>query len=66
MGLDPKSAIDDLVAVMNEAKLVYKNIFFLIISQFNREIEGRIKAHKSSLRVFLIFTNLIRWVSYVR
>lgn len=27
MGLDPKSAIDDLVAVMNEAKLVYKNIF---------------------------------------
>lgn len=44
MGLDPKSAIDDLVAVMNEAKLVYKNIFFLIISQFNREIEGRIKS----------------------
>lgn len=42
IGLDPKTAIDDLVAVMNEAKLVYKNIFFLIISQFNREIEGRV------------------------
>lgn len=27
MGLDPKSAIDDLVAVMNEAKLVYKTYF---------------------------------------
>lgn len=44
MGMDPKSAIDDLLAVINEAKLVYKNIFFLIISQFNRDIEGRIKS----------------------
>ena len=44
IGMDPKSVIDDTVAVMNEAKLKYKNVFFFIISQFNREIEGRLKS----------------------
>lgn len=43
LGSDPKSTIDDTVAVMNEAKLKYPNMFFMIISQFNREIEGRLK-----------------------
>lgn len=41
---DPKTVIDEMVAVMNDAKLRYKNIFFLVISQFNREIEGRMKS----------------------
>lgn len=44
IGGDPKSVIDDLITVINETKLIYKNIFFLIISQFNRDIEGRLKS----------------------
>lgn len=45
-GGDPKRTIDNAVAIMNNAKLRYPNIFFLIISQFNRDIEGRIKDPK--------------------
>lgn len=41
MGGDPKRAMDDFVATINELKLAYWNVFFLVISQFNRDIEGR-------------------------
>ena len=40
-GGEPKKAIDGALAVINDAKLKYKNIAFIIISQLNREIEGR-------------------------
>lgn len=40
-GGDPKRVMDSLIAVINNAKLKYHNIFFLIVSQFNRDIESR-------------------------
>lgn len=40
-GGDPKRTMDNTIAVINNAKLKYKNAFFLIISQFNRNIEER-------------------------
>lgn len=40
-GGDPKRNIDDLMAMCNMAKRTFPNIFFLIISQLNRDIEGR-------------------------
>lgn len=36
-----KDNIDYLISVCNEAKLTFPNIFFLMISQLNREIDGR-------------------------
>lgn len=45
-GGDPKRVIDSAVAVMNNAKLKWHNVFFLIISQFNRDIEGRVRDPK--------------------
>lgn len=40
-GGDPKRVMDNAVAVINNAKLNYPNIAFIIISQFNRDIESR-------------------------
>lgn len=40
-GGDQKRNIDALMTMCNQAKLEFPNIFFLIISQLNREIEGR-------------------------
>ena len=36
-----KDNIDGLISVCNEAKLTFPNIFLLMISQLNREIDGR-------------------------
>lgn len=36
-----KDNIDGLISVCNEAKLTFGNIFFLMISQLNRDIDGR-------------------------
>ena len=45
-GGDAKRTMDGALAVMNQAKMRYPNIFFLIVSQLNRDIEGRIKDPK--------------------
>ena len=38
---DAKRNIDSLMNMCNIAKRTFPNIFFLIVSQLNREIEGR-------------------------
>lgn len=40
-GGDAKKVMDSALSVINNAKLRYKNVSFIIVSQFNREIEGR-------------------------
>lgn len=40
-GGDAKKTMDAAIAVMNEAKLKYHNIMFVVVSQFNRNIEER-------------------------
>lgn len=40
-GGDPKRTMDNAIAVINNAKLEYPNLFFIIDAQFNRNIEER-------------------------
>jgi len=42
-GMDPKKTIDTIVQTINEARKLYKNTYWLILSQFNRLILGRIQ-----------------------
>lgn len=51
MGGDAKRTMDTMVAIMNDAKLKYHNVLFFIISQFNREIEGRTKPMEHAPRM---------------
>lgn len=39
---DKKSAVDGTVEVINRVKKIYKNTFWFILSQLNRNIEGRV------------------------
>lgn len=48
---DAKRTIDEVVAIMNRAKRRYHNVFFLVISQLNREIEGRNKPKEQAPRL---------------
>lgn len=41
LGGEPKKVIDGLLAEINEMKLKYKNVVFIILTQFNRGIEDR-------------------------
>lgn len=41
LGGDAKKTMDNILACINKAKLTYHNVFFFIISQFNRNIEDR-------------------------
>ncbi len=41
-GKDKKSVLDEVVEIINELKLIYKNLYFFILSQMNREILKRI------------------------
>ena len=40
-GMDPKRVMDETIAMINEMKLKYKNSAYIVISQFNRNIEER-------------------------
>lgn len=51
LGGDAKRTMDTMVAIMNDAKLKYHNVLFFIISQFNREIEGRTKPMEHAPRM---------------
>lgn len=48
---DAKKTIDEIVAVMNRAKKNYNNVFFLVVSQLNRDIDGRTKPKEQAPRL---------------
>lgn len=59
-GGDPKKTMDSAIAVINDAKLKYGNLSFIIDSQFNRDIEGRRmpKEHEPRLSDFYMSDEL--------
>lgn len=59
-GGDPKRTMDNAIAVINNAKLKYPNLSFIIDSQFNRNIEERRspKEHEPRLSDFYMSDEL--------